>query len=109
MTDPKNRYYIALYKPSTGKVILQPAPLHIMDRQIKAFKDFQPRPPGETERLQARNALGATFGTKKAQAAIRAYERNKVDVSAMEHVAGALQDRIDEGTENLPSKGACSL
>jgi DNA-directed RNA polymerase I subunit RPA49 len=50
--------------------------------------------------------LGKTFGTKKAKAAITAHERNKVDVSAMEGVAGVLQDRIDEGTENLPSQGA---
>jgi len=46
------------------------------------------------------------FGTKKAKAAINAYERNRVDVSAMEGVAGVLQDRIEEGTENLPTQGA---
>ena len=50
--------------------------------------------------------LGKAFGTKKAKAAIQTHERNKVDVSAMEDVAGVLQDRIDEGTENLPTQGA---
>jgi DNA-directed RNA polymerase I subunit RPA49 len=53
--------------------------------------------------------LGKVFGTKKAKAAINAYERNRVDVSAMEDVAGVLQDRIDEGTENLPTQGAYRL
>jgi len=33
---------------------------------------------------------------------MQAHERNKVDASAMEGVAGVLQDRIDEGTESLP-------
>ena len=50
--------------------------------------------------------LGKVFGTKKAKAAIHAQERNKIDVSAMEDVAGVLQDRIDEATQNLPTQGA---
>lgn len=53
--------------------------------------------------------LGKVFGTKKAKAAIDAQERNRIDVSAMEDVAGVLQDRIDEGTENLPTQGAPRL
>ena len=89
-------------------MVLQPAPLHILTRQVKALKHLKSIAPTAAERLQARNALGETFGTKKAQAAIRAYERNKVDVSAMENVAGMLQDRIEEGTENLPTKGTCT-
>jgi len=48
--------------------------------------------------------LGEAFGTKKAKAAIRAQERNKVDVSVMEAVADVIQDRIEEGTENLPTQ-----
>lgn len=51
----------------------------------------------------ARNALGQAFGTKKALAQIRANERNKVDVSAMESVAPVLQSGIELGTENLPT------
>ncbi|KAI0312268.1 RNA polymerase I associated factor A49-like protein [Amylostereum chailletii] len=102
--DLGSRYYVALYRPSLAKVVLQPAPLHIMARQVKAHKNFVPRAPSTTEFKLARTQLGETFGTKKAQAAIRAYERNKVDVGAMEQVAGALQSRIEEGTENLPTK-----
>ncbi|ETW79765.1 hypothetical protein HETIRDRAFT_440794 [Heterobasidion irregulare TC 32-1] len=102
-------YYLAVHHPSTGKVVLQPAPLHILTRQVKALKHLKPIAPTAAEHLQARNALGETFGTKKAQAAIRAYQRNKVDVSAMENVAGMLQDRIEEGTENLPTKDEAKL
>jgi A49-like RNA polymerase I associated factor len=78
-------------------------------RQIKALKNFKPTETGTSEHFQARNTLGKAFGTKKAKAAIQAHERNKVDVSAMEDVAGVLQDRIDEGTENLPTQGVSSL
>lgn len=59
------------------------------------------------ERMKLRNNLGETFGTKKAKAAIRAQERNRVDVDAMRGVAGHLQDRIQENTESLPTLGVC--
>jgi hypothetical protein len=77
-----------------------------ISRQIKALKNFKPTEPESEEHFQARIMLGKAFGTKKAKAAIQAHERNKVDVNAMKDVAGVLQDRIDEGTENLPTQGA---
>ncbi|KAI0052437.1 RNA polymerase I associated factor, A49-like protein [Auriscalpium vulgare] len=97
-------YFLALHRPGSKQVILQPAPLYIVTRQVKALKIHQSLAPSTHQRVQARNALGETFGTKKAKAAIRANERNKVDAGAMESVAGVLQDRIDEGTENLPTQ-----
>ena len=100
-----SRYFLALRRPGSSKLILHPTPLYLMSRQVKAFKNFKPTELGISERLQARNVLGEAFGTKKAKAAIRAHERNKVDVSVMEAVADVLQDRIEEGTENLPTQG----
>ena len=88
---------------------MQPTPVYLISRQVKALKNFEPTEPGSSEHLQARSMLGKVFGTKKAKAAIQARERNKVDVSAMEDMAGMLQDRIEEGTENLPSQGASRL
>lgn len=64
-----------------------------------------PAPSTSTERIEARNTLGITFGTKKAQKAIRAAERDKVDVAAMEGVTGHLQESIEANTVALPSKG----
>ena len=87
--------------------MLRPAPLHILTRQVKALKCFKPAPVTAHERELARNALGMSFGTKKAQARIRADERNKVDVAAMEGVMNHLMDRVEKGTENLPSQGMC--
>ena len=103
------RYFLALHRPGSSKLILQPAPLYPISRHIKTLKNFKPTEPGSSEHFEARSMLGKAFGTKKAKAAIQARERNKVDVSAMEDVAGVLQDRIDEGTENLPTQGAFDI
>jgi DNA-directed RNA polymerase I subunit RPA49 len=84
---------------------VQPTPVYVVAREVKALKNFKPIESGISEGFRARNVLGEAFGTKKAKAAIRAHERNKVDVGAMESIAGVLQDRIDEGTENLPTQG----
>jgi DNA-directed RNA polymerase I subunit RPA49 len=43
---------------------------------------------------QRRTNLGEAFGTRKAQNQIKAEERNRVDVSAMEGVKGHLMDSI---------------
>ncbi|KAG5339886.1 hypothetical protein C0989_003104 [Termitomyces sp. Mn162] len=48
-----------------------------------------------------KNVLGETFGTKKAKANIRAQERNRVDVSAMQGVMDHLQQGIDKGAVGL--------
>ena len=81
--------------------------MYLISRQIKALKSFKStKPDNNLEYSQARSTLGKVFGTKKAKTAIHAQERNRIDVGAMEDVAGVLQDRIDEATENLPSQGA---
>ena len=102
----KQRYFLALHRPGSSKLVVQPTPVYLVSRQVKAHKNFQPTEPDSSEYFQARSMLGKVFGTKKAKLAIEARERNKVDVTAMEDMAGMLQDRIDEGTENLPSQGA---
>ena len=70
------------------------------------MKNLAPAPSiSLSERSLQRNILGETFGTKKAQKAIRASERNKVDVSAMDDVTVHIQDSIDANTKTLPTQG----
>ncbi|KAJ3478951.1 hypothetical protein NLI96_g9400 [Meripilus lineatus] len=100
------KYLIGIHDPHTNTTTLVPAPLHILTRQVKSLQNLtqiDTSNPSE-ERIKLRNTLGETFGTKKAKAAIRAQERNRVDVDAMKGVAGHLQGRIEENTESLPSK-----
>lgn len=99
------RYLIGVRNKRTNVITWQPAPLHIMTRRVKALKGPPPETATDLERIAARNALGETFGTKKAVKAIRAAARNKVDVSAMGTVTELLQDSIQTNTETLPTKG----
>lgn len=76
---------------------------------MKALKSIPPTPaPTALQFREARDALGETFGTKKAKANIRARERNRVDVSAMEGVMDFVMDGIDKGAVGLPTQGTCT-
>lgn len=99
-------YYVGIYNKKTKTTVLRPAPLHILARNVKALKNLKPMEVSVDERMKLRNNLGETFGTKKAKAAIRAHERNRVDIDAMRGVAGHLQEDIQGNTETLPTQGA---
>ncbi|KIM90013.1 hypothetical protein PILCRDRAFT_812811 [Piloderma croceum F 1598] len=99
-----SRYLVGVHNKRTGTTTLRPAPLHLLTHRVKALKGIKSAPVSAQERTQARATLGETFGTKKAKANIRAQERNKVDVSAMEGVAEHLQDRIEQSTGALPTQ-----
>lgn len=103
------RYMIGLHNKRTGITTLRAAPLHLLTHQVKALKGLKPAPVSAQQHMEARATLGETFGTKKAKANIRARERNKVDVSAMEGVAEHLQDRIEQSTGALPTQGECFI
>ncbi|KXN83994.1 DNA-directed RNA polymerase I subunit rpa49 [Leucoagaricus sp. SymC.cos] len=98
------RYIVALHNKRTGAVSLLPSskPPQILQRTVKALKSIKPTDaPTATQYQQARTTLGETFGTKKAKAAIRAQERNKVDVGAMEGVIDYVMEGIEKGAEGL--------
>ncbi|KAJ7153500.1 Rpa49 subunit specific to nuclear RNA polymerase I [Mycena crocata] len=98
------RYVIAVHNKRTSALTVLPTALspHILSHKVKALKSIEPSAaPSATEYFQARTALGETFGTKKAKAAIRARERNRVDVSAMEGVMDFVMAGIDKGAEGL--------
>jgi len=79
--------------------------MHIMTAEVTKLQNIEPIQSPVSQRIIARNQLGESFGTKKAKAAIRAAERNRVDVSAMEGVVSHLQESITLGTTSLPSQG----
>ncbi|KAI0651188.1 RNA polymerase I associated factor A49-like protein [Trametes meyenii] len=96
-------YMIGVHDKRTNTTTLRPVPLHILTRRVKALKNLRPIEVSTEERMAQRNNLGEAFGTKKAKAAIRARERNRVDIDAMKDVAGHLQDTIMENTGTLPT------
>ena len=103
-----SRYLVAVHNKRTKTTTIREAPLHILTHQVKALKSLKPAEVSTLQRLEARAALGESFGTKKAKQAIKARERNKVDVSAMEMVVDHLQESIQRNTQSLPSRGTFS-
>lgn len=78
----------------------------VFTHTVKALKSLpSSAAPSKTQYLEARNALGETFGTKKQKASIRAQERNRIDVHAMEGVMGYVMDTIEKGAEGLMTAG----
>ena len=55
--------------------------------------------------MVARNLLQETFGNKKQKAAVRARERNQVDVAQLEEVASVIRDTITERSADIPDRG----
>lgn len=77
-----------------------------MNYTVKALKSIPSAPaPSKLQYLEAKTTLGETFGTKKQKANIRAQERNRIDVSAMEGVMDYVMDSIDKGAEGLMTEG----
>ena len=80
---------------------------HILTHTVKALKSIPPSvAPSKTQYLEAKDALGETFGTKKQKATIRAKERNRIDVNAMEGVMSYVMDSIEKGAEGLMTAGS---
>ncbi|KAJ7730703.1 Rpa49 subunit specific to nuclear RNA polymerase I [Mycena maculata] len=98
------RYVIAVHNKRTSALTVLPTTMspHILSRTVKALKSIEPSAaPSAVEYFQAKTALGETFGTKKAKAAIRARERNRVDLGAMEGVMDFVMAGIDKAAEGL--------
>ncbi|KAJ4481184.1 Rpa49 subunit specific to nuclear RNA polymerase I [Lentinula aciculospora] len=100
-------YLLAVRDPRTSKVKILPSPKtpYILTRTVKALKSIAPADaPSTLAYREARTALGETFGTKKAKAAIRAQERNRIDAGSMEGVMQHVVDGIDGNVEGLLTK-----
>lgn len=103
------RYLVAVRNTRTGVISVLPTPKtpHILSRTVKALKSIPPSAaPTKAVYLEAKTTLGETFGTKKQKANIRAVERNRIDVSAMEGVMGYVMDGIEKGAVNLMTAGS---
>ncbi|KAG6836960.1 hypothetical protein H0H93_000352 [Arthromyces matolae] len=103
VADSGCKYLIAVHNKRSSTLSILPTPKspYVLTRTVKALKSLSVSAPSQHDYRQARNLLGETFGTKKAKASIRAQERNRVDVRAMEGVMNHLQEGIDKGAVNL--------
>lgn len=93
------QYLPAVYDTASGTLTVHPsAPLYLLSHSVKRLASVQmPSLQQQQADYRARrNDLGEAFGTRKRKTAIRAEERNKVDVGAMQGVKGQLMDQIGE-------------
>ena len=103
------RYLLAVHNKRTGSLSILPVPKapYILTHTVKALKSIPPSAaPSKSQYLEARNALGEAFGTKKQKATIRAQERNRIDISAMEGVMSYVMDGIEKGAKGLMTAGS---
>ena len=97
---------VGVYDKSSNTVRLHRTPTYVMGRTVKRLKSISRAAVTAAPYVEARTQLGETFGSKKAIKAIRAAERNRVDVSAMDGVTSFIQSTIDSGTSALPTEGS---
>jgi DNA-directed RNA polymerase I subunit RPA49 len=96
------QYLPAIYNPETGSLeVYASTPLYLLGHRVKRLRHagLTSQASRAADYRAKRNTLGETFGTKKAKSQIRAEERNKVDVSAMESIKGHLMEAIGESEE----------
>jgi len=94
----------ALYDPSTSTLQINPStPLYLLAHRAKRLRTAAlPSSASKESKIEwrvKRNDLGEVFGTRKAKSQIKAAERNKVDVGAMQGVKGHLMESIGERME----------
>ncbi|KAG0089423.1 DNA-directed RNA polymerase I subunit rpa49 [Podila epicladia] len=98
------RYVIAIRNKETDTLTFKDAPVIAVNRTIKSLKNAKLHVSSHDQFLQAKNALGEAFGTKKIKQQIKSVERNAVNVSTLDSVANILHDSISAKTSALPSK-----
>ncbi|MCJ1235233.1 DNA-directed RNA polymerase I subunit rpa49 [Varicellaria rhodocarpa] len=92
-TDNLMKHYIAVYDPKTGNVQLVEARklvLRSLLRSSESLHDTEAEKDDKPNRLSARSILGETFGTKKAQKAIKALTENAIASPMKSSASGSL-------------------
>ncbi|KAI8906570.1 hypothetical protein PhCBS80983_g05832 [Powellomyces hirtus] len=104
-TDSKSycRYVVGIFDKNTKKLTLRETELFHLTTAVKTLKRHESKHIGEKNMI-ARNALGEAFGTKKRRQAIRALEKNQVDVGGLNEVADVIKGAIDEKAAALPTR-----
>lgn len=95
------KYAIGVYDRKEKTVRLVDASMLGLEAQVIALENEQLPQSNRQFTMAARNLLGETFGTKKVKQAIRAMERDKVDASVLNPIAGLIEDQLIEKAEEM--------
>ncbi|KAI9593775.1 RNA polymerase I associated factor, A49-like protein [Syncephalis fuscata] len=96
------RYLVGVRDKRSNILTLQPTSVFPLEKTIKSLVHAKPMASSDqSSYMAARNHLQETFGNKKQKAAVRARERNQVDVTQLENVADVIPD--------IPDRGYCGI
>lgn len=100
---------LGVHDPSKNTLTLHAAPLHSFAPSVKSLKNLSSTQSAADQFSAQRAALGATFGTKKAQRQLNAQERNKLHSEsygtgvASASLQSLLQSSIAASSSTLPT------
>ncbi|KAJ3037097.1 DNA-directed RNA polymerase I subunit rpa49 [Rhizophlyctis rosea] len=89
------QYVVGIVDKTTGQITLSSADYLRVSTIVKALKPHESRLIS-AKNMAARNALGEEFGTKKRRQAIRAQERNQVDVGTLEDIEEVIESKVEQ-------------
>ncbi|KAI9202085.1 RNA polymerase I associated factor, A49-like protein [Polychytrium aggregatum] len=102
------RYVVGVYNKRDGTVKLREAPTFRIATLVKSQTMGRSELIGD-KNMAARNVLGESFGTKKKQKEIRAYERNQVDINTLKDIAGIISDQLHDKASAIPTQEQIQL
>lgn len=104
--EDESNYCIGVYDHDTNSIELYQAPMmkgKVIAKSKRHYKGPRIKQLGVRNNLQ-RNALGETFGTKKAKSAINSLERNRIDSDKLQDMELDIVDSVKQTTVDLPTK-----
>jgi DNA-directed RNA polymerase I subunit RPA49 len=102
------RYIVGLRSRKNNTLTLRDAPVHVVTREVKRLRPDSEDSKAASEKAVQRASLAHAFGTKKSLKAVRARERNQVNVGSMVGVLEVMNQGVGGRTETLPTTGAYS-
>ncbi|ODV92945.1 hypothetical protein CANCADRAFT_1545 [Tortispora caseinolytica NRRL Y-17796] len=106
-----NENHIAIFDPESNKLEFAPTSTFLVHpvikkRKIAGLRKQTQEKDQTTSYYEQRTALGAAFGTKKAQKAISDAQRNAIDASANSVLEESIVSAVNQATENLPDRSS---
>ncbi|KAI9221091.1 RNA polymerase I associated factor, A49-like protein [Blastocladiella britannica] len=99
-------YYVGVVDRERGKVRIMRAPVVHLDPKLKLVSATVDERVDKSSMMASRNALGETFGNKRAKSAIKAIERGKIDADALDRAADNLQSTVAMSLDFVPTPEA---
>ncbi|ORZ32294.1 RNA polymerase I associated factor, A49-like protein, partial [Catenaria anguillulae PL171] len=102
-------YAVGIIDKVRGKVRVVAAPVVHLEPKYKLVAKTNAERVDKSSMMAARNALGTTFGNKRAKTAIKALERGRINADALDKAAGELHASVEHSLEFVPTSEELAL